>query len=232
MNMQCEQFEQILEQQDEGPLPAPALAHVDACESCRALMSDFGSIRDLAMELDADGIAPPERVWISLRNQLAAERLIHGAPPAARITRHGWWAAFQRPAFAGAVLAVTLVAATMVSYPWGAPPLAVHLQPVVQPHSAFEQEPSPILSADSVFKEEVRTVGIDAASGMQRQDTAVTNSIRRNLQIVDNFIAMCEKSVHDQPDNQMAREYLYGAYEQKAELLATAMNRSMTGGLQ
>jgi hypothetical protein len=52
------------------------------------------------------------------------------------------------------------------------------------------------------------------------------------LQIVDNFIALCEKSVHEQPDNQMAREYLYGAYQQKAELLATATNRSMPGGLQ
>jgi hypothetical protein len=60
----------------------------------------------------------------------------------------------------------------------------------------------------------------------------VTDSIRRNLQIVDNFIAICEKSVREQPDNQMAREYLYGAYQQKAELLATAMNRSLPGGLQ
>jgi hypothetical protein len=46
------------------------------------------------------------------------------------------------------------------------------------------------------------------------------------------LIVLCEKSVHEEPDNQMAREYLYGAYQQKAELLATAMNRSVTGGLQ
>jgi hypothetical protein len=43
---------------------------------------------------------------------------------------------------------------------------------------------------------------------------------------------MCEKDVHEQPDNQMAREYLYGAYQQKAEILATATNRSLSGGLQ
>jgi hypothetical protein len=30
----------------------------------------------------------------------------------------------------------------------------------------------------------------------------------------------------------VAREYLYGAYQQKAELLATATSRSVTGGLQ
>jgi hypothetical protein len=94
------------------------------------------------------------------------------------------------------------------------------------------QEVSSVPAANSVFKEEVLNVSDDSILGVQRQDTAVTDSIRRNLRIVDNFIAMCEKDVHEQPDNQIAREYLYGAYQQKAELLATAMNRNMTGGLQ
>jgi hypothetical protein len=105
-------------------------------------------------------------------------------------------------------------------------------QTSVHSQLALQQGVSPVTAADSVFKEEVLTVGSDSIPGLQNRDTAVTNSIRRNLQIVDNFIAICEKSVREQPDNQMAREYLYGAYQQKAELLATAMNRSMPGGLQ
>jgi hypothetical protein len=102
----------------------------------------------------------------------------------------------------------------------------------VQSQLTVPVETSPVPSADSVFKEEVLSVGNDAIPGLQRQDTAVTDSIRRNLQIVDKFIAICEKDVREQPDNQMAREYLYGAYQQKAELLATATSRSLTGGLQ
>jgi hypothetical protein len=229
MNMQCEQFEQILEQQDDGALPKPALAHLETCEACRALSADFGAIHDLALELDAEAIAPPERVWISLRNQLEAERLIHGAPEApggASHESHGWWAVFQRPAVAGAFLGIVLAASAIVSYLSNSP------QTAVQSQLTLRQQTSPVPSADSVFKEEVLTVGSDSIPGLRRQDTAVTDSLRRNLQIVDNFIAICEKSVREQPDNQMAREYLYGAYQQKAELLATAMNRSMTGGLQ
>ena len=227
--MQCEQFEQILEQQDEGALPKPALAHLEACEACRALSADFGAIHNIALELGADGIAPPERVWISLRNQLEAERLIHdpqAAPLNSSHASHGWWAVFQRPAIAGAFLGLVLAAASTVSY------LSNFAQTAVQSQLTPQQEPSLVSSADSVFKEEVLTVGSDSILGLQRQDTAVTDSIRRNMQIVDNLIAICEKSVREQPDNQMAREYLYGAYQQKAELLATAMNRSMTGGLQ
>ena len=37
----------------------------------------FAAIHDMALELGAEDIAPPERVWISLRNQLEAEGLIH-----------------------------------------------------------------------------------------------------------------------------------------------------------
>jgi hypothetical protein len=233
MNMQCEQFERILEQQDDGALPKPALAHLEGCEACRSLSADFSAIHDMALELGAEDIAPPERVWISLRNQLEAERLIQDAqvdaPEAVRSSgpaRLGWWTVFQRPAVAGAFLGLVLAAAATVGYRSNAPQTAVNSQ------FSLQQEISPVPSADSVFKEEVLTVGNDSIPGLQRQDTAVTDSIRHNLQIVDNFIAICEKSVREQPDNQMAREYLYGAYEQNAELLATATNRSITGGLQ
>src|SRR5579862_8126701 len=104
--MQCEQFEQILEQQDEGALPKPALTHLETCEACRALSADFAAIHDAVLELATEDIAPPDRVWISLRNQLEAEGLIRDpqeAPHTARPASQGWWAALQRPADCGAV---------------------------------------------------------------------------------------------------------------------------------
>lgn len=224
--MQCDQFERILERRDEGALPELALAHLESCDACRALSSDLGAIRDVAQELGTEEIAPPERIWVSLRNQLEAEGLIREQRPAQHVESRGWWTAFQRPAVAATFLALLLVAASVVSFEWNSPLSVVHTQLPPQ------QEVSAVPSADSVFKEEVLTVRSDSVPGFGRQDAAVTNSIRRNLQIVDNLIAMCEKDVHEQPDNEMAREYLYGAYQQKAELLATAMNHSMSGGLQ
>lgn len=229
MNMQCAEFEQILEQMDDGALPRRALAHLDDCEACRALTADLTAIHDMALEIGAEAVEPPERVWVSLRNQLEAERLISEPEEAFRQpapARASWWAVFQRPAIAGSFLGLVLAAAGALGY------LSNLSSTPVQSQITPAQEVSSIPTADSVFKEEVLTVGNDSIPGLHRQDTAVTASIRRNLQIVDNLIAMCEKSVREQPDNQMAREYLYGAYQQKAELLATAMNRSMNGGLQ
>jgi hypothetical protein len=229
MTMQCEEFEQILEQQDDRALPAVALGHLESCEACRALSADFGAIRESALELGAAAEAPPERVWISLRNQLEAEGLIHSAQENSRsgaVTRASWWALFQRPAIAGSFLGLVLAAAGALGYLSNIP------QTLNQAQVTPPQEISPTLTADNVFKEEILTVGSDSASGAQRPSTAVAASIRRNLQVVDNLIAMCEKSVREQPDNQMARDYLYGAYQQKAELLAVAMNRGTIGGLQ
>jgi len=227
--MKCNEFERILEQQEGGPLPKAALVHTEDCGTCRVLAADFDAIHGLALELATVDADPPERMWISLRNQLEAEGVIRGSETAARSVspaNPGWWTVFQRPAVAGAFLGLVLAAAGTIGY------LSNFAQTAVQSQLTPAQEASSVPSAESVFKEEVLSVGSDSFAGLQRQDTAVTDSIRRNLQIVDNFIAVCEKSVHEQPDNQIAREYLYGAYQQKAELLATAMNHNMTGGLQ
>ena len=48
----------------------------------------------------------------------------------------------------------------------------------------------------------------------------VTSDLRRDLTIVDNDIALCEKSVQEKPESEIARDYLYSAYQQKADLLA------------
>jgi hypothetical protein len=42
---------------------------------------------------------------------------------------------------------------------------------------------------------------------------------------VDDFIADCERRVKEEPQDDLAREYLSGAYQQKAELLAAMMDR-------
>ena len=53
----------------------------------------------------------------------------------------------------------------------------------------------------------------------------MTASLHENLAIVDNYITLCEKSVREEPENEVARDYLYGAYQQKADLLAQMTER-------
>jgi hypothetical protein len=76
---------------------------------------------------------------------------------------------------------------------------------------------------------DLSSVEAQAISNLQPGASEVDASLRRNLDIVDKFIALCEKTVRDEPQNEDARQYLYSAYQQKAELLTTAMAREWTG---
>ena len=50
-------------------------------------------------------------------------------------------------------------------------------------------------------------------------------SLRQNLDIVDKFIIDCEQRVKEQPQDELTRDYLSGAYQQKAELISVMMER-------
>ena len=60
----------------------------------------------------------------------------------------------------------------------------------------------------------------DTISAMATTNPVVTASLRKSLAVIDNNIALCEKSVREEPQNEFARDYLYEAYQQKADLIA------------
>ena len=76
---------------------------------------------------------------------------------------------------------------------------------------------------------ELQTAERDSVSAMSVSDPVVTASLHDNLAIVDNYISLCEKSVREDPENEIARDYLYEAYEQKADLLAQMTERGVSG---
>ena len=53
----------------------------------------------------------------------------------------------------------------------------------------------------------------------------VDATLDQNLQEIDGFIADCERHLKQTPQDELAREYLADAYQQKAELLAAMMDR-------
>lgn len=215
--MQCHEFELSLEQSAFERLPADAAAHLDDCGQCRALVSDLEAIQAAARQLPAE-VNPPERVWVSLRAQLEAENLIRKPVAGDReIAEHpGWFAWLPRPALASAFLSVLLATAVLIG---------VRSDFRRQQYETLrEPQPATTLVASQLTAVEHHTV-----SALRPQNPAITASLRENLDIVDNFIALCEKSVREEPQNQLAREYLFGAYQQKADLLAAMMDRGAVG---
>jgi hypothetical protein len=213
----------MLEEQPDGPLSAAAAAHMNDCDDCRLLWSDMEAIRAAGVQWGSEEVEPPPHLWPSLRRQLKSEGLIRE-----RSEQRGWLASWfgaaPRWTLAGASVSLLLIAAM----------LAVYQTNDFHTTAALPMDLS--ISAARP-KLEVADLGERLEGDLKRVfDTlpegnpVLASSLRENLDIVDNLIAVCEKSVREQPDDPMARDYLYGAYEQKAVLLATATDRSALEG--
>jgi hypothetical protein len=189
----------------EEHLSPAAVAHLDKCAHCSGLMADLRAIRNASAELSE--AEPPARLWVSLRNQLEAEGLIREAEAqvVASASRPALWVRL-RPAMAVAYLAVIAVLGIWIG---------TSLTPVPSPGpdamAGLTVEPPP---DPNPFSE---------------RNPVVAASYTKSLEVIDNFIRVCEKTVREQPNNEVAREYLYDAYKQKADLLAMSMERGAWG---
>ena len=202
--MQCKDVEVVLENEGWTPLPEAARDHLAGCHSCRHLVEDLTSIVATAHLLPAE-VEPPVRVWTSLRAQLEEEGIIKSPASA----RNSWWHSFP-DLFRTRVLATSAVGILLIA--------AVALQ---------LQHPAPATEARNVFDDAATVLNADEAnlSQMQLGGSVVDVFLRQNLDIVDKFIADCEQRVKEEPRDDLAREYLTGAYQQKAELLSAMMER-------
>jgi hypothetical protein len=222
--MSCHELELILQREPDGPLPEAVAIHVAGCADCQALEADFNAIGAAALELAQEEVAPPEWLWTRIRAELEAEGRIREPENARESVRAGWWTAFQRPAIAGAVLGISLVVAGLL----GVGGVATQ----APTSAALESTEAPAIQAQAVDSQTAGSLDASEATidSLPQRDPQVAEELHHDLGEIDNFIAVCEKSVQQQPDNEMAREYLYDAYQQKAQLLAVAMDRSAVGG--
>jgi hypothetical protein len=219
-NMLCEQMEEMLVQETDGPLPLVATTHLEACPRCRLLREDLQAITVTAREWGSDEPSPPPRVWAAIEARLQAEGLLAqpSLQPASQRWLSGWWKFAARLELAGAYVLAMLIAAGVAGY--RAAPVANTLD-----HPATtEQVSRPALDGlGSTLDGNMQRV---VASFSPDYDNSVVLSLQQNFRIVDNLIAVCEKTVREHPRDPLAREYLYGAYQQKADLIAVATDRS------
>jgi hypothetical protein len=218
--MLCKDVEIVVEQEGLAPLPEAARAHVATCSHCREFVADLAAIVSLAKELPAE-VEPPARVWLSLQAQLELEGIIKTPVVPAHGGRSSWWLGFndlfRGRALATAAVGLLIVAAGVLQLrqPVADAPLETNASvagPVWQ---------IPFAQTAQVLNEQE----IDLRNMQLASTSAVDTSFRQNLQQVDDFIADCERRVHAAPQDELAREYLYNAYQQKAELLSAMMDR-------
>jgi hypothetical protein len=239
--MQCKDVELVLEQEGLEPLPDEARAHLAECRDCRNYIADLTSIVDAAKKLPPE-ITPPDRVWISLRAQLEEEGIIRTPADVIPVESASWWqsigAFFSNRVIATAMVGILIAAAAVFQIRSDrtvhvAPPAqTAKVQPAVSP--AEKPVTGPTVEATTVsqpsgeFDRTARDLSDQepVATGMiLTSSSPIDASLRDNLKKVNEFIAECEHHLKEQPQDELTREYLSAAYQQKAELLSAMIER-------
>jgi len=258
--MRCKELQAVLEGKGLGPLPLDAQEHLAECPECQDFVGDLSAIVAAARQLPAE-VNPPDRVWISLRAQLAAEGIIREEAPV-ELSAHRWWqdvSQFFQPRFLASVGAGVLVVLTgaylakrPVSTPQGrasspppigettknvapppvqapaAPPAKPELVVVRRPRTSAPETPK-LKPSPSEIAFLGETAGVLDQTESDLRGRATSNamadaSLRANLKTLDGFIAECQARLAQNPQDQLTREYLNVAYQQKAELLSAMMD--------
>jgi len=206
--MQCNEFMESLELWLDGEHRPDAEAHLRSCAACSGLVADLGKIQYAARELtDVD---PPPRVWTAICAQLEAEGLMESRGWLSWLPSFG--TAWMRPAFAGGLLAILAAGGFVLG-------TRVHNSNVRAHWVSGNQAATAPIEAD------LGNFELHAVSALHEPNPTVNVAFKKNLEIVDDYIAECEKSVQDDPEDELSRDYLYGAYQQKADLLEQMSER-------
>lgn len=212
--MQCLEFLENAERWMEGERDAAASAHLDACPRCRGLITDLDAVREGARLFEAE-VEPPPRLWTAIRSQLEAEGVIR--PRRTWAQRLADFLPLQpRPALAAAYVAVLVVAAVLV----GTQGIGLLERPLALTPPTYE---AAALSPSSSL------VAHQVVGSLSRRNPDVVHTYRESLRTVENIIQECEMMIRKDPNDQLAREYLNGAYRQKVELISAIVERGTLG---
>jgi hypothetical protein len=210
--MQCRELEVFFEEEGLAPLSAAARQHLSECHACKHFFDDITGIVALAHQLPAE-IDPPEHIWISIRTELIREGTIRGFSSEREAAP--WWQSFaelfRSRGLATAAVAMVLI---LVAFMLGSKPREQGLQGQGDPYRS---------TVTALNQQEQDVANMQLAS--TGENSAVDASLQQNLQQVNEFIADCERRVREVPSDELAREYLTNAYQQKAQLLSAMMDR-------
>jgi hypothetical protein len=215
--MTCQEFERVLPEL-EGGRDFEANEHLRMCSHCWDLVSDLDAIAQQARTLQATE-DPSPRVWNSLEIALRQEGLIRQSPldrPASR--RTAWQLRWLAPVAA----AMLLLAAGLVvrEYRGDLSRMVARNVPSEAPEMA--NPPAGAVNVAKANADEDQLLSIVAA-----RTPDLREGYASNLREVDAYIRDAESSARQNPNDELAQQYLTNAYEQRAMVYEIGMARSL-----
>ena len=210
--MTCAEFERVLPEL-EGAYSFEQEEHVKTCRRCSSLALDLDAIAQQARLLQGSENPSPV-VWNSIEIALKEEGLIHPASPGRFAVRSlpGWRMGWLAP-----VAAILLVAFGVL----------VQQQQSKLAHQKDTRSSAAVTSSvrdahGGPPTDEDQLLGMVASRG-----PALRAAYESDLREVDAYIRDAELSARNDPNDEIAQQYLMNAYEQRAMVYQMAMERSL-----
>ncbi len=193
--------------------------HLNECDECRALYDDLVRVRDAGAALPR--LDAPDRVWLQIAGRLRQEGRIRDVPRAAPVRRSytAWLAA------AAALVIVAAGAALVLRRPTAAPATqtATTASAPAMGNAAstksVETVQSEVDAAQQQFEKAIGDLEKVAKANQSALDPGTSQTIEKNLGIIDQAIAENRAAVKSEPASVAARETLFDALRQKVALL-------------
>jgi hypothetical protein len=214
----CYRFDLELAAYLEGEAKPHVEAHAPQCARCAAALADIQQIMALSRQLPA--AEPPTNIWANVRAALETEGIIHKRPT----FLERWLGEFRlapNPVPLGALGCLAILATLLL----GTPPVSDRGETPEEPValSAMNSVPVQLASLDSDLSRTIRELENSYNSRARTLDPSVKDTYEKSLGLLNSSIRECRDSLHREPANALAREFLLAAYTQKAEVLASAL---------
>jgi len=197
----------------EGERTPEAAEHFQTCGRCRTKIADLELIASAAATLPE--LEPPDSLWISLHARLEEEGLLRTRRSLGERVREYFPG---RPRTALATAAISALAALLLFIPQS-PELGISTNGEGTSATwSFARVHDQLASAEAEANRDVRL-----------RDPEVVASYHQNLAMVDNLIGECQRQVNQDPNDELARQYLVSAYQQKTDLLSALSERDALG---
>ena len=207
--MNCTEFQNALPDFIEGGAVAEAEGHLQSCMACAGLVADLQEIAGQARLLAASD-EPGPHVWVRIAESVELEGLARLQELVPR--RALWWGAGQVfwavPAWAAAVAALLLLAFGLNTLRQ-APATPATSVAVIKPAAPVDDDDMKLLAA------------------VEKRSPSKRARYKAHLEAVNASIRDAKRSVEQEPGNELARERLIEAYDQKSALYEMAMAGSM-----
>lgn len=216
---ECLQFRTGLPAYLEGEEKPEILLHKAQCTPCESLLSDLELIRTTAKDWPLE--TPPPGVWSNIRATLKAEGVF-------RPTEDFWWKqwiprrnlGWTLAAAAGAAASLVILVVVFFS--------TKNLQRNTMPGGsstavAMVSGPADLTPVQDNLVHTVQQMEESYKARATLLDPSVKRSYEEGLSSLDSSIRECLTSLHEEPRNDLAREYLMQAYAAKAQVLASAL---------